>query len=112
MCEIDKYLPRVEKLSVDLNCQYRMHPEIWALSNQLFYGKKVHSDFTELTEMNEFICKNKPLLFVNVDGKEERVGNSFQNPNESAAIIGLLRWMNENQKFHLGRFAIIGTYRA
>jgi len=43
----------------------------------------VNSDFTEMTEMNEFICKNKPLLFVNVNGKEERVGNSFQNPNES-----------------------------
>lgn len=71
----------------------------------------MQSDFSESTEVNEFICKDKPILFVNVDGKEERVGTSYRNPDETKAIIGLMRWMNEQMEYSLGRFAIIGTYR-
>ena len=59
-----------------LNICYRMHPEILKISNQLFYGNKIKSGY-EYKKENFFIDKEKPLMIINVNGKEEIRGTSY-----------------------------------
>jgi superfamily I DNA and/or RNA helicase len=54
-----------------LNVQYRMHPCILNLPNSLFYENKISSGYVH-KDVNFFIDKEKPLLFVNVKGKEQK----------------------------------------
>jgi hypothetical protein len=55
-----------------------MHPEILKISNKLFYENKINSGYVR-KDMNFFIDKKKPLIIVNVNGKEESRGTSYQN---------------------------------
>lgn len=47
----------------------------------MFYENKISSGYI-YKDINFFIDKEKPLLFVNVKGKELKQGTSFYNQDE------------------------------
>ena len=65
-----------------------MHPCILNLPNSLFYENKISSGYVQ-KDVNFFIDKEKPLLFVNVKGKEQKQGTSFYNQDEVDVVKDL-----------------------
>jgi hypothetical protein len=65
-----------------------MHPCILNLPNSLFYENKISSGYVH-KDVNFFIDKEKPLLFVNVKGKEQKQGTSFYNQDEVDVVKDL-----------------------
>jgi superfamily I DNA and/or RNA helicase len=68
-----------------LNVQYRMHPEILSISNELFYQKQIQNGYV-YRETNKFLDKNHPVLIIDVKGEEYRHGTSIQNQAEAEIV--------------------------
>ena len=63
-----------------LDVQRRMHPDIVDFPNKEFYNGKLK---TEYNGNNDII----PLKIININGKENKVGNSYENNEECLEII-------------------------
>ena len=68
-----------------LNVQYRMHPYILSVCNELFYENKVKDGY-DTKDVNVFLDKDRPLLIVNVKGKEKMFGTSVHNEDEAIIV--------------------------
>jgi len=68
-----------------LNIQYRMHPYILSVSNELFYENRV-ADGYDKKHVNIFLNEDRPLLIVNVKGKEKMFGTSVHNEEEAIIV--------------------------
>ncbi|KAI3639495.1 hypothetical protein MIR68_002510 [Amoeboaphelidium protococcarum] len=79
--------------AVMLRTQYRCHPEISSLSNELFYDSKLVNGITA-EHRPPLINSNFPhLMMVNIsDGKEEQTySGSYINQSESQCILKIVR---------------------
>ena len=97
--------------SLLLDVQYRMHPAILALSNQLFYDNKITSGY-KFEDRNTFLDKEKPLLIVNVKGTEKRLGTSTYNEQEAETVCNLLHFLTTNHQYAKEKFWVITPYFA
>lgn len=80
-----------------LHKQYRMNKEIMKISNQLIYNHQLVCGNEFIAERKITICNKgygelekiidaeRPVLFVNMETTEERIGDSFQNRSEAMA---------------------------
>ena len=64
-----------------------MHPYLMNVPNRLFY-KDIKNDPSQ--KFSFFIHKNKPLLFVNVEGYEDCIKPSFENQEEAEVIRNII----------------------
>lgn len=71
-----------------LEIQYRMHPDILELPNKMVYNDFISSgvDASDRFVHEELTSWLGPILFYHVSGKEEKIGNSFVNDTEVAAV--------------------------
>lgn len=93
-------LMELEYPSLLLNVQRRMHPDIVKFSNKYFYDNKLE------TEYGGNDLKMDAFKVINVDGKEERVGTSYQNRLEAEKIIDIVNDMK------IDNTVIISPYQA
>ena len=63
-----------------LNVQRRMHPKIVEFPNNEFYDGKLKTEY-----IGNY--KIEPFKIINIEGKEKRTGNSYQNYEECLEII-------------------------
>ena len=102
-----------------LNTQYRMHEEIVKFPNKEFYSNSIQNDPSvgELIKENfnaEFKWPNKkiPLLFADVEGKEQRTKFKSKQNHEEANIVVLLVKKLKNLKIEFEDIGIITPYIA
>ncbi|XP_033126536.1 putative helicase mov-10-B.1, partial [Anneissia japonica] len=90
------------KVLTKLLQNYRSHPEILKLPNELFYDNELEAKADKY--MRETMCqwkelpkKNFPLIFHGVEGKDEREGTSpsFFNTKECDAVITYVKQLME-----------------
>ena len=93
-------LMELEYPSLLLNVQRRMHPDIVKFSNKYFYDNKLE------TEYGGNDLKMDAFKVINVDGKEERVGTSYQNRLEAEKIIDIVNDMK------IDNTVVISPYQA
>ena len=109
-------MERMEKLNPDrvirFTNQFRMHPHIWSIPQELFYKYEVHSVFRNSNPLNFFISKQKPVLFVNIEGKEVKFQKGYLNGKESEAAFQLLDFFEREMGMKMGRFCVLSPYRA
>ena len=74
-----------------------MHPEILNLSNQLFYEGKIQNGY-KYEDKNLFLDKDKPVLIINVSGKEQKFGTSIQNNKEAETVSQLIEYLTNGIK--------------
>lgn len=92
---------------VQLLNNYRSHPSILEIPNQLFYHSRLvpeadHHLTYSLAEHPILPAKGFPVLFQQMDGKDEREGDSpsWFNPLEVTAVIELVKnFLEERGKF-------------
>ena len=118
--ELGLAVPMIERLmDSEIPChllsqQYRMHPEIAAFSNRMFYSGQIQNTVTEdersfdriitshPTRPNNFSfpdpINDKHTFFINVDSQEEHGGSgtSYLNRNEAEALSGLVSLFYES----------------
>ncbi|XP_045687223.1 protein ZGRF1 [Phyllostomus hastatus] len=76
---------------VVLRTQYRCHPAITAVANDLFYGGTLRNGVSE-TERSPLLGWLPTLCFYNVQGQEQiEGGNSFHNVAEAAFTLTLIQ---------------------
>jgi hypothetical protein len=73
-----------------LNTQYRCHPEIASISNQLFYENRLESGISP-EKRSSLLSNLQPITFVCAQGNESRRGGSFTNPSEAKFIVALVK---------------------
>ncbi|XP_070273142.1 5'-3' DNA helicase ZGRF1 [Myotis yumanensis] len=74
-----------------LRTQYRCHPAIAAVANDLFYGGGLRNGVSE-AERGPLLAWLPTLCFYNVPGQEQMEGgNSFHNEAEAAFTLTLIR---------------------
>jgi len=72
-----------------LDCQYRMHPLIAEFPSNIFYEGKLNTDSSVLERHNReaiLSFKEKPLRFIDTNGREEKFGTSWINENEAFTV--------------------------
>ena len=84
-----------DEISVLLQKQYRMNEEIAAFPNEAFYDGRL-----ETADQNRgwTVTDLKPLMGVDIDGREKRqqYGNSYYNPDEAEAVAKQVKLLVQN----------------
>ncbi|XP_071960449.1 putative helicase MOV-10 [Antedon mediterranea] len=110
------------KVLTKLLKNYRSHPSILELPNELFYDNELQANADKF--MRETMCtweelpkKNFPMIFHGVDGNDEREGNSpsFFNKSEAATVLdyvdNLMKGKHSGKKIQQADIGIISPYR-
>ncbi|XP_033121738.1 putative helicase mov-10-B.1 [Anneissia japonica] len=110
------------KVMTKLLQNYRSHPEILKLPNELFYDNELEAKADIF--MRETMCrweelpkKNFPLIFHGVEGKDEKEGTSpsFFNTKECDAVLTYIKQLMEGKysgkKLQQSDIGIISPYR-
>ncbi|KAF8822623.1 hypothetical protein IE077_003310 [Cardiosporidium cionae] len=101
-----------------LKTQYRCHPSISKVCNELFYGQQLLDGVKEYERPPFFNRWSSPLVCLLLRKSfEEKIGKSFQNRHEGDIIVDIIRVsMNENSGHHnnrnLNQIGIIALYKA
>ncbi|KAM3933121.1 helicase MOV-10 [Leptodactylus fuscus] len=103
---------------------YRSHPDILSVPNELFYDKELQAKADEMVtraycNWEKLPMKNFPIIFHHVLGKDEREGNSpsFFNVHEIEVLVSYLQDLLESQgkkgipKISPKEIGIISPYR-
>ena len=99
-----------------LKTQYRMHPSISQLPNQLFYeGRLIDGERPQegraLTQSLRKIFgdTNKRTIFYDVNGIESYIDSSYYNPAEVDQVMEILRRLVDARCFEIGIIAMYNT---
>lgn len=102
-------MERLMKIGVPselLNVQRRMHPDIAAFSDKFYYDNKLETEYN----YNLIPKVIKPLDIINIEGKEEKIGTSFQNEIEANKVIELFNELKEID--NINNIVVISPYQA
>jgi hypothetical protein len=77
-----------------LNTQYRCHPDIASISNQLFYENQLKTGIS-LDKRSPLVPNLGPISFVCVQGDEAKTGGSFTNSKEAKTITLLVKTLTD-----------------
>ena len=103
---------KANNISVMLNTQYRMHPTISRLPNKLFYDNKLLDGIKgEDRKIVKTFLFQKPFNFIDVNGEEEQMGNSYINREEASVIVRLVKSLLNNNVDPL-KIGVISAYGA
>jgi hypothetical protein len=86
-----------------LDTQRRMHPDIVAFSNKMYYNNKLKTSYTKIKGNNI-----KPFQIININGNETRIGTSYQNKDEADKVIQLY----DELKKKFDEVIVISPYQA
>jgi len=104
-----------ENLTNKLKYQYRMHPFILKMPNELMYNDMMidRTDLAQLRHFN-FINDEYPIGFINYDqGKEEYDGFSIYNLREAKEVIKLVDLIYQRiNPDDIDSLAILSPYRS
>ena len=80
---------------VTLKVQYRMHPKLRRWPSENFYAGQLRdgvsaADRTLRQKGLRWSFAAKPMVFVHVDGSEERTGSSFANAREARTVVEIV----------------------
>ncbi|CDW78563.1 phage head-tail family protein [Stylonychia lemnae] len=92
-----------------LTTQYRMHPFLLTLPNQMFYNNKIENGYIQQYK-NQFIDKEKPMLFIHIDSTESKFGTSYFNMEEAQAVKDITDFLVLRQNYDRRRFGFISGY--
>ncbi|TNV84047.1 hypothetical protein FGO68_gene3258 [Halteria grandinella] len=93
-----------------LNECYRLHPQILAIPNNLFYDGQIISSYTH-AYATEFISRDKPMLFIHSESPEERYGVSFTNEGECEQVVDLLKFIEQSKlRIKLKDIGLVSPY--
>jgi superfamily I DNA and/or RNA helicase len=100
-----------------LTVQYRMHPEIRCWPSQQYYENKLVDTSEIALKFNHIFSEVNipqyiaPYSFLNVNGHEKNIGNSFQNESEVDCIIDLLGYLKKELSVCSRKVSIITFYQ-
>ena len=89
--------------------QFRMHYCLLKVPNNLFYENKIVTGKRIIDPSNFFLCKDKPLLFINHSFEESRFGSSFVNIKESEMIVDMMKLL-KNYNYLPSKFGFVSPY--
>ena len=72
-----------------LTTQYRMHPDICAVVDKLFYSSRIVTAVQTRRERPEPLA----MWWVEAAGEEQPLGTSMENPTEAAAVRRVCLWL-------------------
>lgn len=115
--EFEFYRKGDENYITKLVRNYRCHPEILQLPSQLFYEGELipckddissSKDWAEILPNREF-----PVLFVGVQGYDEREGNnpSWFNRTEASKVVEIIKKLTVGHKLEEEGIGVITPYR-
>ena len=94
-----------------LNTQFRMHPDISRFSNECFYQNKIEDDdITKQRKLTTDVIRDH-VSFIETKGREEKVGTSFKNVVEVAAVFRMVRELLNNN-VSMSEIGVIAPYTA
>lgn len=73
--------------------QFRMHPRLMHIPNELVYNNQITSLYRQALSPT-FMCKHTPIIFVNCKEEEGDFGTSYFNRDESLIIKKLLKYFS------------------
>ncbi|CDW90128.1 phage head-tail family protein [Stylonychia lemnae] len=92
-----------------LTTQYRMHPFLLTLPNQMFYQNKIQNGYIQQLR-NFFIDRDKPLLFIHIDSNQSKFGTSYFNMDEAQAVHDITKFLVTQEKYDIKKFGFISGY--
>jgi DNA replication ATP-dependent helicase Dna2 len=92
-----------------LDTQYRMHPEIMAVSNRLFYDGRLHSGVTQDERRPP---EGNPVMFVPVATGAAGGADSRRNEAEAEAVAQLVRRYRAMPTDHPLTIGVVSPFRA
>ena len=83
-------------IPVTLKVQYRMHPKLRRWPSENFYAGQLRdgvsaADRTLRQKGLRWSFAANPMVFVHVDGSEERTGSSFANRRETSTVVEIVK---------------------
>ena len=99
-----------------LRTQYRMHPSISQLPNQLFYSERLQDGERPeedralgLSLRKIFKDPSKRTIFYDVNGQERYIDSSYHNPGEVHQVMKVLRELVKAGCYEIGIIAMYNT---
>ncbi|KAK1259712.1 putative RNA helicase SDE3 [Acorus gramineus] len=116
--ECDFYRDGDENYVTKLLRNYRCHPSILELPSKLFYkgeliACKEEEDSLSMYDWPELPNKAFPVLFVGIQGCDEREGNnpSWFNRTEASKVVEIIRKLRDNLNITESDVGVITPYR-
>jgi DNA replication ATP-dependent helicase Dna2 len=88
-----------------LDTQYRMHPQIMAVSNRFFYDGRLRSGVAPDDRLSP---DGRPLTLIPVEGES----NDRKNPREAEAVVELVRHYRETHGVPGKAIGVVSPFRA
>ena len=78
---------------------FRVHPAILSIPNKLFYKDKMVSAYKAPKFHNRYLFHDRPIIFINVNSREEKSDTSYVNKGEVDIVHGLVNHLIKNKRF-------------
>jgi hypothetical protein len=91
-----------------LETQYRMHPEIMAVSNRLFYDGRLKAGVTAHDRMPPDGPDGMPVVFVPVESHRD----ARSNPEEAQVVVEIVQSLKRIQKIAPESIGVVSPFRA
>ena len=98
-----------------LDEQHRMHPFIADFPSRVFYSGKLKTAVRKedrVAPKLQFISREKPITFIDVDYPENRTGSSIKNDKEADIIVEVIKQLTGLGKYKDTEIAILTPYVA
>lgn len=117
LCDFEQYHLEDPNYVTKLLRNYRCHPAILELPSQLFYGSElIACKGDEVPSVYDCIGlpnKSFPVLFVGIQGCDEREGNnpSWFNRIEASKVVNIIRTLTRDGEVREADIGVITPYR-
>ena len=99
--------------SLFLDEQHRMHPYIASFPSRVFYQGRLKNGVTKnerrAPSLN-FLYPHKPVVFIDVESDECRIGSSIKNPREADVIVHVVKKLLATTEFSWKDIGILTPY--